>query len=473
MASSSSFFGGNPTPVELADLDALVGQVEANAALVAEGVADASQAALEAAGHASNAAASSSAAGASRVAAEAAAGDADSDRDAAQTARTGAETARAGAETAKAASEGARDTTLAYQNTTLTYRNDAQGFRNEAEGFKNSAAASANAAATFNPANFYTKTEADGLLNFKAPLASPAFTGAATFAVRPTFAGQVPWDASNLPTTTHGRSLANAADAKASRVLIAAPRNYSGAITATNNMSIPSAESGLFYNMNLTGGVQIVNLPSTTGLPDGFSVVVRAGGLPSGYQTAYVAAEVGKTITYRDFASRFFYLIGKGETFRFTWIAGLNLWLAECLVQPGRVEMYRGHSTAAYNGGVTSWTAVPFNTSSGDTAPFSLGTHARVPVIGVYDTTARVFFFASAAAGTGYMVSGARGGSGIDTSHAYDSQYLALGHSSFVELGWCVTMNAGEYSGAHLLMSDVGVHYYVSNSVQALRLVSR
>jgi hypothetical protein len=473
MASSSSFFGGNPTPVELADLDALVGQVEANAALVAEGVADASQAALEAAGHASNAAASSSAAGASRVAAEAAAGDADSDRDAAQTARTGAETARAGAETAKAASEGARDTTLAYQNTTLTYRNDAQGFRNEAEGFKNSAAASANAAATFNPANFYTKTEADALLNFKAPLASPAFTGTATFAARPTFAGKVPWDASNLPTTTHGRSLANAADAKASRVLIGADRNYSGAITATNNMTFSNAESGLFYNMSLTGGVQIVNLPSTTGLPDGFSVVARATGLPSGYQTAYVAAEVGKTITYRDFASRFFYLIGKGETFRFTWIAGLNLWLSECLVQPGRVEFSRGHSTAAYTPAPTSWTALPFNTSSGETAPFSLGAFAQIPIIGTFDASFRVYYFAPTAAGEGYLTSGARNGSGIDTAFSYSSNTFAPGYTGFVSIGWSAVYHAGEYCGASILASTSTLSYYISNSYGNIRLVSR
>lgn len=32
-----------------------------------------------------------------------------------------------------------------------------------------------------------------------APLASPAFTGTATFAARPTFAGNTPWDSGNLP----------------------------------------------------------------------------------------------------------------------------------------------------------------------------------------------------------------------------------------------------------------------------------
>lgn len=190
---SSSFFGGNPTPAELADLDAIVAQVNADAAEIAQDVVEVAQAVTDASGHAADAAASAGAAGASQAAAEAAATNVNTDRIAAQTARTGAETAKSGADTAKAgadsaktAAEAARDLALAYRNTALTYRNDAEGFRNEAETFKN-------AAATFNPANFYTKIEADGLLVLKASLTGAAFTD------RPTFAGQVPWDAANLP----------------------------------------------------------------------------------------------------------------------------------------------------------------------------------------------------------------------------------------------------------------------------------
>lgn len=485
---NSSFFGGNPTPAELADLEALVAQVEADAAEVAQGVSDAAQSVLDAAAHASNASVAAGTAGASQAAAEAAATNADVSRAAAQTARTGAETARTGAGAAETASEAARDLTLAYRDTTLTYRNDAQTFRNAAEGFKNDAAASALAAATFDPANFYTKVQSDAgfyskaatdaLLLPKAPLAAPAFTGVATFDTRPTFAGQVPWDAANLPTTSHGRSLVNTADAKASRVLIGADRNYAGAITATNNMTFSNTESGLFYQMNLSGGVLIASLPAVAGIQDGHSVVVRAVGV-AGYGAAYIAAEAGKTITYRNYTRQAFNLIGQGETFRFTWLAGLNVWLAECLVQPGEMYILRSHSgSGVWNGTSGAWNTMFFTATTGYTNNFGYSGFATLaPVIGVYSCIFGVRLSAASGGGVsgyGYLAASNPATNIVSQAIAQTFHNFFVGQDDDqMTLSWAWVYDAGQFLNAHYLTSTVGLQHWYDNNQCSIALISR
>jgi hypothetical protein len=77
---------------------------------------------------------------------------------AAETAKTGAETAQTGAQSAKTAAESARDTANTHKTDAQTAKTAAEAARDLALGYKNDAAASATAAATFDPANFFTKT---------------------------------------------------------------------------------------------------------------------------------------------------------------------------------------------------------------------------------------------------------------------------------------------------------------------------
>lgn len=85
-------------------------------------------------------------------------------RTGAETAKTAAETARTGAETARAGAEQARDQALAHANTALGHANNAAGSSSAASQKAAEALASAQAAATFDPANFYTKTQVDAAL---------------------------------------------------------------------------------------------------------------------------------------------------------------------------------------------------------------------------------------------------------------------------------------------------------------------
>lgn len=215
---NSSFYTGNPTPSQVASLEALVAQVTIAADKVILDADAAEQAALEAQASQVNAAANDAASALSAGQASTSASNAATAASTAQGHATTASTAMGTTLTYRDDTFAARATTLSYRDTTLTYRNDAQGFRNEAESFKNDAAASAVLAATFNPANFYTKVQADAgfysktqidtniytktqidtQMGAKAPLASPAFTGTATFGTRPTFNGQTPWDAGNF-----------------------------------------------------------------------------------------------------------------------------------------------------------------------------------------------------------------------------------------------------------------------------------
>lgn len=360
---------------------------------------------------------------------------------------------------------------LTHANNAETSKTSAYAAAFAANASAEAAAISAAEAATFDLDDFYLKTETDTLLAAKANLSGAAFTGAVTIS-----GGQTPWTDTTLPTTSFGRSLANAADAKAARTLVAGTRNYAGAMAATNGMTAGSTESGLFYNMDLSSGVQTFNLPATSGLADGFSIVVRAQGIASGYLTAYVAAEVGKTITYRGASTRFFYLIGGNEVFRFTWLAGgLNIWIAECLASPGPISVNRTHSYAGYVNGPTSWTQVPFDTNSGNTAQFSLpgGGPTYVPVSGVYFHSYRSFFYTSDSnVNTAYLMA-ANSSNGMDSYLDYAIEVIPGGTAQTLVVTWTSYLNAGEQSGAYMLSATVQLYVYYGNLAGHVRLVSR
>lgn len=100
-----------------------------------------------------------SAAQTARTGAETAQTGAQTARTGAETAKAGADTAKAGADTAKAGAEAARDAALGHANTALGHANSASGSASTATTKAAEAAASAVQAATFDPANFYTKTQ--------------------------------------------------------------------------------------------------------------------------------------------------------------------------------------------------------------------------------------------------------------------------------------------------------------------------
>jgi len=253
--------------------------------------------------------------------------------------------------------------------------------------------------------------------------------------------------------------------------------NYAGATQASNNLTV-SVQTGNFYNMNLTSGVQVLNLPTVNAIPDGYNVIVRAQGFPLGHQTAYVSAESGKTISYRNFSNQLFHLIGAGETFRFTWLNGLNFWFAEVLVQPGSVSMYRTQSGASWNSGATSFNPISFNGSGGTTAPFSIGSGSiRLPVTGVWRSNYSIYMSSAAGGGvggTGYVCSGNKSASGVDTQYSYLYQAMTLNEDSInMQVDWSTFYTAGEYSVGWYLMSSTAIWFYPGNNRGMVELVSR
>lgn len=258
-------------------------------------------------------------------------------------------------------------------------------------------------------------------------------------------------------------------------------RNYAGATTATNGMTAASNESGRLYNMTLDTGVQTLNLPPVSAIPDGYSVVVRATGLPIGFQTAYVSAEAGKTIVYRDNAAQKFYLIGKSEVFRFTWLSGLGFWIAECLAQPGQVFLFRYLTgTTSWNSGSTAFTPITFNTNAGDIAVFNVTnqSYTILPVTGVWRNHYQWQPSASAGGGTGGSAGMVVGNpvSGSGSNSMYGQAYDVLTYNEdtvFQLLEWTANWPQGSYSLVLRNSSVTTLWFYPANNACTIELVSR
>lgn len=155
------------------DLDPQVSAASASAGAAAASASAAQTSEINAA---SSASAASVSAGNASASASAAAGSASAASVSASNAASSASQAassKSDAEAAKTAAESARDQSQSY-------RNEALNFRNQAEGFKNDAAASAAAAATFDPANFFTKTQSDNRFVRKDTTATQSLSGPLT-----------------------------------------------------------------------------------------------------------------------------------------------------------------------------------------------------------------------------------------------------------------------------------------------------
>jgi hypothetical protein len=245
----------------------------------------------------------------------------------------------------------------------------------------------------------------------------------------------------------------------------------------TNGATIPGTENGRFYSMALPT-VQTATLPSTSGLPDGFSIIVQATGLPAGYQTSSIAGG-GKNILYRGSAVATFFLIGNGEIFRFTWLSGLDQWIAECLQHPAEVRCTRSHNGTIYNSGSTSFTNVFYNQLSGNSAQFNVASSGQtlVPVVGVYQYRHRVFMAASAGggtSGTGHLIGTSPSSGTSSSAEDYSVRHFELNEDSgFLNIHNTRVLNQGNIVSAQYLMNVTTLWIFPGNSVQVITLVSR
>lgn len=394
----------------------------------------------------------------------------------------------------------------------LTYRGQTLTYRNEAEGFKNAAANSAAAAATFDPALFMPKaggtftgplnisgtaatsreilfqtsgsnrwrlatapqTESGG--NVGSPLRITSYsdagtaianvlvieraTGQTTLSTRPAWQGFTPWDNGNLPFPAIGMKSPTA---------------------LANNATISSSNSGQSFSMDLAAGVQVINLPTVASVYDGWSCVVFTSGSPSGYQTARVSAETGKNVSFSGIDAQHFYLAGRGEAFRFTWLPtlGSGVWLAELIKQPQPFRINRWYAGAgAWNSGSTTQTGIFFNNRAGDFAMFNIsgGATTGLPVTGMYRHLYR--YQASASAGGGVTGAAAMYGSldaGTADSGAY-SRYdvLTVGEDTkFMIADWTRRSGQGSLSAAYYYMSSTAIWFYPDNNFGTIDFIGR
>lgn len=248
-----------------------------------------------------------------------------------------------------------------------------------------------------------------------------------------------------------------------------------------NNATISSSQSGLAYLMDINTGAQVFNLPAVSSVYDGWSCVVFTNGNPTGYQTARVSAETGKTVLYSHVSDQHFYLAGRGEAFRFTWMPtfGTGVWFAELLKQPQPFRIARWYGgSGSWNSGTTSTTGIFFNNRSGDYAMFNTSNSATtgLPVTGNYRHLYR--YQASASAGGG--VTGAAAMYGSNDAGAPDSavfsryDVLTVGEDTkFMIADWCRYSAAGSVSNAYYYMSQSGIWFYPDNNYMTIDFLGR
>lgn len=250
--------------------------------------------------------------------------------------------------------------------------------------------------------------------------------------------------------------------------------NMPGGI-AVSNTTVMSTVPNMTYIMDLTVQ-QTLDLPAVETIPDGYNVIVRVINKPSGFMTAYIRAQTGKTISYRDFSRREFYLIGGGETFRFTWLQGLDIWIAECLIGPSKIYCTSTYAAASYGGGPTSWSPAALNLISGPFASnFSLsGYRVVVPIIAQWAVQVGAYRYAAGGvAETAYLIPGNASGSGYDTTLGYDIKYVPAGTAFYTNLSYTTVYDTNEGASAWILSSTSALYYYYYNTYVNLVLTGR
>jgi hypothetical protein len=242
--------------------------------------------------------------------------------------------------------------------------------------------------------------------------------------------------------------------------------------------TIPSTENGRAYSLALPTA-QTCALPLTAGLPDGFSCVVRITGSPSAYQSAFVNGN-GKTIYYRGNNLALFFLVGAGEIFRFTWLSGMDLWVAECLAQP---QLGMTGNTASnvntWNTTPTAW--VPIASYSGNNNLFATifqfnSNCIQVAAAGLYHMLGYAQFSSGAGGGvtgTGYIAGGTNGGA--DTARGF-SQHIfntADGDGATLQVSWTEALQPGDLRMGWFLSSASGLYTFLSGNYFIIRLIGR
>jgi len=245
----------------------------------------------------------------------------------------------------------------------------------------------------------------------------------------------------------------------------------------TSGQTIPNTVSGRFYSMAFPA-VQTCALPSITGLPDGFTVVLRATGSPASFQQAFVNGN-GKLIYYRGSSLSVFYLVGNFEVFKFTWFAALDVWIAECLSQPS-VGI-----NASFTSNVTSWTTSPTawtplpslgNTSSFATNYSFVSNLFSVAATGIYTILGYAQFSAGAGGGVsgiGYVAGGTNSGSDTSRGFSQHSFNTADGDGATLQVTWTEVLHPNELRAPYLLGSASGLSNYLAGNYSVIKLVER
>jgi hypothetical protein len=262
------------------------------------------------------------------------------------------------------------------------------------------------------------------------------------------------------------------ADARFQRIIT------SPTVLLSAGLSLGNTENNQFYQMQLGGAIHTSLLPLTAGLPDGFSVVVRATGSPSGYQSSYVGGN-GKTIYYRGQATANFFLIGNGEVFRFSWFSGLDLWLAECLAQP--VQMLRASTfstVGAWNTSPTAWSPlVSYRNSASLTPNYQLNSNAvQVAAAGIYALAGRAQFSAGAGGGvtgTGFIAAGNAGNANTDNGFMGIQFNTGTGDGGIINLSWTESLAAGELRTPWIISSNTNLYMYLSGNFFSMYMLER
>jgi hypothetical protein len=245
----------------------------------------------------------------------------------------------------------------------------------------------------------------------------------------------------------------------------------------TSGQVIPGTESGRFYSMALPD-VQTCALPSITGLPDGFSVVLRATGVPSSFQSSYVHGN-GQQIYYMGANIASLVMVGYAEIFRFTWFNGLGVWVAECLAQPlvNLIASY-GSTVNAWNPSPSAWAPLPSygNNPAAATNYQFLSNHFQVAAAGLYNIMGHVQYASGAGglvSGVGYLAGGTNSGADFSRGFAQTYYNTADNDGSTMCVNWTERLQPGDMRVPYFFADPSGIYTYLSGNFSIIRLIGR
>jgi hypothetical protein len=249
---------------------------------------------------------------------------------------------------------------------------------------------------------------------------------------------------------------------------------------AASAYSISANDVGRTFQVDLARPATAITLPLSTDVYPGWSIIIRAGGVPANgasqvFQTAYVASQGTDDLIYNGFSqliggARRFALLGYNEMFRFTW-APITGWIVELVCDGAGARnaiisrTFTG-SGGNPNSGSTAWIVVAMTSTPTGTGLLFNWANAliTVPVSGWYWARGWVVQGFGTIAGNGYIGLGPAAANAVSYGEMMQSFREANESAAYNSIHTTAYLHQGEQIGLFHTESATGVYWFPDSS---------